>query len=158
VAPEEYGYVNQRRARPIADPMSRLLCRLWPAEGFTFNELLVAMSIIVVAVLGLSLTTIAVIRGNQGNSNFAAAVNLAHDKMEELKASKNLAVADHCPAAGDNGITGLGAPGGIFDRCWRITPSELGSRLRHVDVTVYWRESDAHEITLSSLIFMDEAH
>jgi prepilin-type N-terminal cleavage/methylation domain-containing protein len=158
VAPEEYGYANQRRARPTVDPMRRLLYRLWPTKGFTFNELLVAMSIIAVAVLGLSLTTIAVIRGNQGNSNFAAAVNLAHDKMEELKASKTLAVADRCPAAGDNGITGLGAPGGIFGRCWRIATSGLGSRLKQVDVTVYWRDSEAHEITLSSLIFMDEAH
>ncbi len=127
-----------------------------PAQGFTFNELLVAMSIIVIAVLGLSLTTIAVIRGNKGNDNSAAAVNLAHDKMEELKASKHLIADDRCPGAGDAGISGLGAPGGIFDRCWRITPSAFGTRLKQVDVTVSWREPENHEVTLSSLIFIDE--
>ncbi len=126
-------------------------------QGFALTELLIAIGIIIVAVLGLSLTTIAVIRGNRGNNNLAAAVALAHDKMEELKAIKNPDVADRCPAAGDTGITGLGAAGGIFDRCWKIGPSELGSRLRQLDITIYWKDSDAHEITLSSLMFIDEA-
>ncbi len=138
--------------------MHRFIQRGSSAEGFTFNELLIAMSIIVIAVLGLSLTTIAVIRGNRGNDNFAAAVNLAHDKMEELKASKHLIVDDRCPGAGDVGIGGLGASGGVFDRCWRIAPSALGTRLKQVDVTVSWREPESHEVTLSSLIFVDEAH
>ena len=130
--------------------------RLSP-EGFTFTELLVAMNLIVVAVLGLSLTTIAVIRGNKGNDNFAAAANLAHDKMEELKASTHLVIENRCPGGGDNEITGLGASGGIFDRCWTIRPSDLGTRLRQIDVTVSWQEREPHEVSLSSLIYIDEA-
>ena len=137
--------------------MRQWIHRRSPAEGFTFNELLIAMSIIVIAVLGLSLTIIAVIRGNKGNDNFAAAVNLAHDKMEELKASKDLMVVDRCPGSGDAGISHLGGPGGIFDRCWRISPSALGTRLKQVDVTVSWREPERHEVTLSALVFIDEA-
>jgi hypothetical protein len=103
------------------------------------------------------MTTVAVIRGNKGNDNFTAAVNLAHDKMEELKASKHLIIGDRCPGAGDTGVSGSGAPRGIFDRCWRITQSALGTRLKQVDVTVSWREPESHEITLSSLMFIDEA-
>lgn len=137
--------------------MRQLIHRRSSAAGFTFNELLIAMSVIVIAVLGLSMTTIAVIRGNKGNDNFAAAVNLAHDKMEQLKASKHLIIDDRCPGAGDNGMSGSGAPGGIFDRCWRITQSALGTGLKQVDVTVSWREPESHEITLSSLMFIDEA-
>ena len=137
--------------------MRQLIQRRSSAAGFTFNELLIAMSIIVIAVLGLSMTTIAVIRGNKGNDNFAAAVNLAHDKMEQLKASKHLITDDRCPGAGDKGMSGSGAPGGIFDRCWRITQAALGTRLKQVEVTVSWRERESHEITLSSLMFIDEA-
>ncbi len=137
--------------------MRKLIRRRSSAQGFTFNELLVAMSVIVIAVLGLSVTMIAVIRGNKGNDNFAAAVNLAHDKMGALRASKNLPVDDRCSAGGDTGITGAGAPGGIFDRCWRVAPSALGARLKQVEVTVSWRERESHEVTLSSLMFIDEA-
>jgi Tfp pilus assembly protein PilV len=137
--------------------MRNLIHRRTSAAGFTFNELLIAMSVIVIAVLGLSMTIIAVIRGNKGNDNFAAAVNLAHDKMEELKASKHLIIDDRCPASGDTAMSGSGAPGGIFDRCWRITESALGPRLKQVDVTVSWREPESHEVTLSSLTFIDEA-
>ncbi len=136
--------------------MRPLIHRRWGPNGFTFNELLVAMSIMVMAVLGLSVTIVGVIRGNKGNDNFAAAVNLAHDKMEELKASKDLIIDDRCPGAGDTGITGLGAPGGMFDRCWRISPSALGTRLKQVDVRVSWREGESHEVTLSSLMFVHE--
>ena len=130
--------------------------RLSP-KGFTFTELLIAMNLIVVAVLGLSLTTIAVIRGNKGNDNFAAAANLAHDKMEELKASTHLEIENRCPGGGDNEITSLGASGGQFDRCWIISPSDLGARLRQVDVTVSWEDPEPHKVSLSSLIYIDEA-
>jgi prepilin-type N-terminal cleavage/methylation domain-containing protein len=136
--------------------MRAWLHRRSPAGGFTFNELLVAMSIAAIAVLGLSLTIVAVIRGNKGNDNFAAAVNLAHDKMEELKAATDLVVEDRCPGGGDVGIGHSAAPGGIFDRCWSIAPSPLGTRLKQIDVTVSWREAEARQVTLSSLKFVQE--
>jgi Tfp pilus assembly protein PilV len=59
--------------------------------GFTFNEVLVAVNVIVIAVLGYSLNTVGVIRGNLTNDNTTVAINLAQDKMEQLKAQKNLA-------------------------------------------------------------------
>jgi Tfp pilus assembly protein PilV len=125
-------------------------------QGFTFNELLVAMNVIVIGVLGLSIAMVAVIRGNKGNDNFAVAVSLAHDKIEQLKASNHLTDENRCPGAGDNGINSAGSGGGIFDRCWKILPSALGAQLKQVDVTVSWREPEAHQVTLSSLIFTDE--
>ena len=136
--------------------MGKLFERL-SRQGFTFNELLVAMNVIVIGVLGLSLAMVAVIRGNKGNDNFAVAVNLAHDKIEQLKASNRLTIENRCPAGGDSGINGLGGGGGIFDRCWRIVPSALGTQLKQVDVTVTWREPETHEVSLSTLIFIDES-
>jgi Tfp pilus assembly protein PilV len=133
-----------------------ILFKCLSRQGFTFNELLVAMNVMVIGVLGLSMAMVAVIRGNKGNDNFAVAVNLAHDKIEQLKASNNLTTENRCPGGGDSGINSSGAGGGIFDRCWRITPSALGTQLKQVDVTVSWREPETHEITLSTLIFTDE--
>lgn len=135
--------------------MRKLFNRL-SCQGFTFNELLVAMNVMVIGVLGLSMAMVGVIRGNKGNDNFAIAVNLAHDKIEQLKASNNLIIENRCPAGGDSGINSSGAGGGIFDRCWRIIPSALGTQLKQVDVTVSWREPETHEVRLSTLIFNDE--
>lgn len=133
-----------------------ILFKCFSRQGFTFNELLVAMNVMVIGVLGLSMAMVAVIRGNKGNDNFAVAVNLAHDKIEQLKASNSLTTENRCPGGGDNGINSSGAAGGIFDRCWKIVSSALGTQLKQVDVTVSWREPDTHEITLSTLIFTDE--
>jgi hypothetical protein len=114
------------------------------------------MNVMVIGVLGLSMAMVTVIRGNKGNDNFAIAVNLAHDKIEQLKASNNLTTENRCPGGGDSGINSFGAGGGIFDRCWRIIPSTLGAQLKQVDVTVSWREPEPHEVSLSTLIFTNE--
>ena len=76
--------------------------------GFTFNEVLVAVNVIVIAVLGYSLNTVGVIRGNLTNDNTTVAINLAQDKMEQLKAQKNIVNDDRCPSSGDHAITNTG--------------------------------------------------
>ena len=57
--------------------------------GFTFNEVLVAMNVIMVAVLGYSLSSVSVIRDQATNDNFTIAIHLAQDKVEQLKTQSN---------------------------------------------------------------------
>jgi len=123
-------------------------------EGFTFNEVLVAMNIIVIAVLGYSLSSVGVIRGQTANDNFTVAVHLAQDKIEQLKAQSTLANDNRCPGAGDRGISASGAPPGIFDRCWTIADSSLGANLKQIDVTVSWRDYQSQAVSLSTLAFV----
>jgi Tfp pilus assembly protein PilV len=124
--------------------------------GFTFNELLVAMNIVAVAVLGYSLSSVDVVRRQTIGSNSTAAIHLAQDKIEELQARKNLNDADLCPGAGDHGLAANGVAPGIFDRCWRIAQSPLGTNLKQIGVTVSWRDHEAHQVTLSTLLFTGE--
>jgi len=127
----------------------------WPA-GFTFNELLVAMNLVVVAVLAFSLSSIEVLRRQTVSGNSTVAIHLAQDKLEELQARKNLADGDLCPSGGDRGISAkIGIPGN-FDRCWRIASSVLGTELKQIDVTVSWRDPVANQVTLSTLIYIGE--
>ena len=121
--------------------------------GFTFNEVLVALNISVIAVLGYSVSSVNVIRGQTANDSFTVALHLAQDKIEQLKAQTDLANDDRCPQSGEPGITALGAPGGIFNRCWKISDSSLGADLKQVDVTVSWRDYQSREVTLSTLVF-----
>jgi type II secretory pathway pseudopilin PulG len=124
-------------------------------KGFTFNEVLVAINVIVIAILGYSLSTVGVIRGNLTNDNTTAAINLAQDKMEQLKAQKNLVNDDRCPSAGDRAITATGTLNGIFDRCWRIVDSPLGPHLKQIDVTVSWRDRENREIIVTTLVYLE---
>ena len=59
--------------RPFRQPLRQ--------QGYTFNEILVALAITGIAVLGYSATTISVIRGNDMSEDYTVAVNLAQDKM-----------------------------------------------------------------------------
>jgi Tfp pilus assembly protein PilV len=122
-------------------------------SGFTFNEVLVAINVIVIGVLGYSLTTVGVIRGNRANDNATIAINLAQDKMEQLRAQRKLVNDNRCP--GDRAITATGAPGGIFDRCWRIFDSSFGLHLKQIDVTVAWREPEIREIIVTTLMYTE---
>lgn len=124
--------------------------------GFTFNELLVAMNIVVVTVLGYSLSSVDVIRRQTISGNSTAAIHLAQDKLEELQARKVLTDGDLCPSGGDRGISARGSAPGIFDRCWRVAPSPLGTDLKQIDVTVSWRDHEAHQVALSTLLFTGE--
>jgi Tfp pilus assembly protein PilV len=124
-----------------------------PQAGFTFNELLVAMNIVAVAVLGYSLSSGDVIRRQLTSDNSTVAINLAQDKIEELQARRNLTDGDLCPSAGDRGISAKVSGAGIFDRCWKIAGSPLGTNLKQLDVTVSWRDHAEHQVSLSTLIF-----
>jgi Tfp pilus assembly protein PilV len=137
----------------IVRPFLMLQC-LWKRQtGFTFNEVLVALSIVVAAVLGYSLNTVSVIRGNAANDHTTVAINLAQDKMEQLKAQKTLINEDQCPDSGDQAIAATGAPNGIFGRCWTIVDSSLGTRLKQITVKVSWLEREKHEITITTLVY-----
>ena len=124
----------------------------WQA-GFTFNELLVAMNIVAVAVLGYSLSSGDVIRRQLTSDNSTVAINLAQDKLEELQARRNLTDGDLCPSGGDRGIAAKGSGAGIFDRCWKIAASPLGTNLKQLDVTVAWRDHADHQVSLSTLVY-----
>ena len=121
--------------------------------GYTFNEVLVAMNIIVVGILGYSISTVGVMRGNSASTHYAAAVNLAQDKMEQLKGSKSLTNTNNCPVSGDRGITAMVSPGGIYNRCWAISDSALGAKLKEIAVTVSWEGPEHQKITLTTLVF-----
>ena len=124
-------------------------------SGFTLNEILVAINIIVIAILGYSLNTVAVIRGNFANQNTTIAINLAQDKMEQLKSQETLVDEDRCPSSGDQGIGPTGMSDGIFDRCWKVFDSPLGTHLKQIDVKVFWREHEDREISLITLVYKE---
>ena len=121
----------------------------------TYTEVLVALGLISVGVLGFSLNTVSVIQGNQRSAEYTVAANLAQDKMEQLKAQPEPADIDNCPAAGERGVTATAAPGGVYDRCWTVKNSLVGSGLKEVVVVVSWKEPEIRSIKLSTLVAVE---
>ena len=124
-------------------------------EGFSYSEVLVSIAFITVAVLGFSLNTIGVIQGNRLSADVTIATNLAQDKMEQLKAQPSLGNIDRCPDSGEQGIAPTGASGGIYNRCWAIKDSPLGSGLKEIGVDVHWRDPEPRTVTLTTLVFSE---
>jgi Tfp pilus assembly protein PilV len=122
-------------------------------QGFTFNEVLVATSITVVAILAYALSAVGLIREQKRSDGLTVAIQLAQDKMEALKSQTDMANEDRCPNAGERALSATGIAGGIFDRCWTISDSAFGANLKQVSVTVTWRDYESHEVTMATLVY-----
>ena len=125
-------------------------------KGFTFNELLAAMAIVVAVVMGYSLSSLNLVRRQMVSDHSTVAIHLAQDKLEELQAQSTLTDADFCPSGGDHRLSPKSGVLGIFDRCWRIVPSSLGLALKEIHVTVSWSDHESRQVTLSTLVFTGE--
>ena len=73
--------------------------------GFTLNEVLATISLVVVAVMGHSLGSVNVIQRQTVSGNSTVAIHLAQDKIEELQVRRSPADIDLCPTGGDRGIS-----------------------------------------------------
>jgi type IV pilus modification protein PilV len=113
-------------------------------SGFTVIEVLVAMAVFSIGVLGFAMSTVSVTQGNQKSYNIAMANALAQDKLEELKAR---------PASFTSGgpVTDT-ISGQSFSRSWTVTANSPIAGMHKIDVTVTWTDYQSHSITLSSAI------
>ncbi len=59
----------------------------YSGRGFTLIEIMIAIFLLAVALLGLASVTTSVIKGNSFSQTLTTATTLAKDKMEELKAT-----------------------------------------------------------------------
>ena len=130
--------------------------RVGKESGFTFNEILVSMSIIVVAVMSYSLGSINLIRRQVVSDNSTVAIHLAQDKIEELQARRPLIDVNLCPTRGEQGVSAKSGVAGDFDRCWTIAASPLASDLKQIDVVLSWRDHERHEVKLTTLVHIQE--
>jgi hypothetical protein len=130
--------------------------RLGSQTGFTFNELLAAIGIVALFVLGYTLSSVNLFRWQVINDNSTVAIHLAQDKIEELQGRRPLMNDDSCAGGGDRGLSAQPGVAGLFDRCWQIADSSLGSGLKQIFVTVSWRDHEDHKVSLSTLVFTGE--
>jgi prepilin-type N-terminal cleavage/methylation domain-containing protein len=132
-------------------------------RGFTTLELLIAISILTVGLLGVASMQVSGIRGNYFSAHTTMSLTLAEEKMEELLALTythadlqdselgnnsdltTTATLDHDETVND--------PGGSFHRIWNVRDEDTGAGwpdMKTITVIVEW-ENNKHRVMLTSL-------
>jgi prepilin-type N-terminal cleavage/methylation domain-containing protein len=116
--------------------------RLASHEGFSLIEILVAIGIFSVAILGLAVGAITITRANKTSQSHTVATNVAQDILEQLKAQPFAAVT-----AGNDTVTFQGVN---FTRGWALNPNT--ATFKQINVTIQWTDYTPHSLTISSAI------
>jgi len=120
--------------------------------GFTLLEVLIAISILTVGLLGVAQMQIMGIKGNYFSGNTTAALTLAEEKMEDLLGKSytdaELTNGNHPDA--NNPIDETGQAGGIYSRMWIVTDNTPITDTKEVTVSVSW-DNLSHQVSLSCI-------
>lgn len=119
--------------------------RLHQHSGFTLLELLVAMTILSVGLLGMASLTTGIIKGNYFSKNVTSATVLAQSQLEDIqRAGYANATTANFPA--DNPSMG----GVTFAKTTTISTGPIANT-KKIDVQVSW-EGGAKSVTVSTIL------
>lgn len=120
-------------------------------KGFSTLEALVAMGVFAIVMLGIGSLPVTAIHANLRARNVTAAMNLARDKVEELRHAGYASLA-----TGSDGtwLTEGGEKGGDgthYSRAWTVS-SGTAPDAREVTVTVEWTDTSKQSVALTTVI------
>jgi type IV pilus assembly protein PilV len=125
--------------------------------GFSLVEVLIAIFLLSIAIMGLATLQARGIRSNDLANRTTQAVALAQIKLEEF-IHRTSSTGGETFAAGttqddDNPIDQNGDAGGIFTRSWTFTDDSPVPNAQTVEITVNWNDIiGAHEVKARAVI------
>ena len=130
-------------------------------KGFTLLEILIAISVLAIALLAMAQMQIVAISTNAFANRMTKATTLAQDKIEQLK---RLPYNDPTNLTDDNDTTDLSAIGnladyqdsnntieGVYTRVWNIADNTPVANAKSVSVIVGW-DNWGHQVKLETII------
>ena len=120
--------------------------------GFTLVEVLMALTIISIGLLGTAVLTMTIMQSNKSSSEVTIASTLAHDKLEEIR-NEGFSTA---PAVGDpDQDSGYGTISGYPSFRRVVSSAGVGALpaadTKAVTVSVFWN-NDNRSISLNTII------
>lgn len=118
-------------------------------KGFTLLEILIAILILSIGLLGMASLTVGIINGNRFSKDMATATTLAQEKMEEVRRLGYLGMpaTNTTTTEGYNSITGYPD----YKRETRTDVNTPAAGMMTITVTTYW-DSDTHTVVLNTIL------
>lgn len=130
-----------------------LMIRAWrDRRGFTLVEIMIAVFVLTVALIGLISVTVMVINGNDFSRRMTTATTLAKDKIEQVKRMTYTSVAAGVTTDYWNADSSAGSSGAYFTRVMTVTNSTPAANMKTVVVVVSWTWGGARQVTLRTII------
>jgi len=131
-------------------------------QGFTLLEVLIAICLLTIAMMGLMTLQSRGIRGNDLGNRTTQAIALAQDQMEQLihaASGGNFPLAAPAPNPfpdANNPMNETGAAGGIFTRTWQLQDNTPVTNAQTVTVAVSWNDLiGQHQVIETGVITAD---
>lgn len=121
-------------------------------KGFTLLEVLIAMGIFSISLLGLAIGATSIMRANQTSYFNTLATNWAQDKLEELKAM-SVSALPNCPTYTTSNCSDTKTSSGMsFTRSWQIISNSPVTGTNRIDIKVDWTDYRSQGLTISSAV------
>lgn len=117
--------------------------------GFTLIEVLIAMIILSIGLLGMASLTIGIIKGNQFSNQLTTATTLAQDKLEDIRGLGYSGM----PSTNGTDPEAYGTISG-YTAYKRETETEVdapATNMKIITVTVFWG-SDDHSVEIKTIL------
>jgi type IV pilus assembly protein PilV len=127
------------------------------SKGFTLLEILIAMCLLGIAMLGLATLQSRGIRGNDLGNRTTQAIALGQDQLERLiNTSRGTTLSAGTTNDPSNPINETGAAGGIFTRTWQLQDNTPVTNAQTITVTVSWNDLiGQHQVIETGVITAD---
>lgn len=111
------------------------------SAGFTLLEVLLAIAILSVALLGMATLTGSIIGSNQLADQTTTATTLAQNKIEEFKNKRYSSITTYSDSPS------------IYTRTWTVTPNKPDTDMKYIEVKVEWTsKGQAHDVVLKTIV------
>ena len=129
-------------------------------KGFSMLEVLIAICLLSIGIMGLATLQSRGIRGNDLGNRTTQAIALAQDKVEQFINSGSGTNYPLTPTAStpdpNNPIDETGSGGGIFTRAWQIQDNTPVNASQTITVTVTWNDIiGQHGVSVNGVISSD---
>jgi len=116
-------------------------------SGFTLMEVLVAIVILTVGLLGTAALIAGIINSNKLSNRISTATILAQDKMERIRGVGYADAEDEDGTEDYNIIPNFP----LYKRITGVVAGSPAPGMKNITVTAYW-ESDAHSVELKTIL------
>ena len=114
-------------------------------SGFTLMEVLIAMVILTVGLLGMAALIAGIINSNKLSNRISTATVLAQDKMEDIKRIGY----DNAGGGAEDYNTISDYP--LYKRLTDVAAGDPAAGMKKITVTVYW-DADDHSVALQTIL------